>query len=201
MKRALTAAVVAALALTWHPAAAAAKPPAPDGAHVKAPAGTDRRSAARSDEAGPRHTNPNPLLKEVLGEEDDDRADEPAAPGSLCQDFIGKPNPYRPPAPNVDAITGDAIVQAGTQTGCSTAQNETTIAVNPANPRNIVAGSNDYRLFNSREGRNDGSGLAHNRFDGGGTWENVFLPPITFMKRAKGGPSDMDFAGGPGLAV
>jgi len=201
MKRALTVVVAAALALTWHPVAAAAKPPTPDGSHAKAPAATERRAAAEDDdEDHPRHNNPNPLLKEVLGEEDEDRADEPNAPGALCQSFIGQPNPYRRPAPNVDAISNDGIVQAGTQTGCSTAHNETTIAVNPANPRNIVAGSNDYRLFNSREGRNDASGWAYTSFDGGATWTNVNLPHLTFQSGGTGVFSYFDSAGDPAIA-
>ena len=61
----------------------------------------------------------------------------------------------------MDQINGDQLVLAGTQLGCETAQNETTIAVNPSNPRNLVAGTNDYRVFNTREGRNDGSGYAY----------------------------------------
>ena len=52
---------------------------------------------------------------------------------ALCQSVIGQLNNYRDPRPNVDQINSDAVVQAGTQLGCNTAQNETTIAVNPAN--------------------------------------------------------------------
>ena len=77
---------------------------------------------------------------------------------ALCQSFIGQLNVYANPRPNVDQINGDQLVLAGTQLGCETAQNETTITVNPSNPRNLVAETNDYRVFNSREGRNDGSG-------------------------------------------
>ncbi|HVC74523.1 MAG TPA: hypothetical protein VNC85_12195, partial [Mycobacteriales bacterium] len=123
------------------------------------------RVAKDADEA--RHRVPNPLLKEVLGEEDEGEGQDDPDISALCQDFVGKPNPYRNPAPNVDQIVGDTTVTIGSQAGCSSAQNETTIAVNPANPRNIVAGTNDYRVFNSREQRNDASGWAYTTFDGG----------------------------------
>ena len=89
---------------------------------------------------------------------------------------------------------------AGTQLGCDTAQNETTIAVNPDNPRNLVAGTNDYRLFNTREGRNDGGGYAYTTFNGGRTWLNVQLPHLTYQTGATGLLSDMDSAGDPAVA-
>src|SRR6266542_1589282 len=49
----------------------------------------------------------NPLLKEVLAEEEDDRNAEDPAVSALCQSFLGKPNPYDNPAPNVDQIVND----------------------------------------------------------------------------------------------
>ena len=119
---------------------------------------------------------------------------------ALCTSYLGAPNPYGNPAPNVDAIVGDTIVQVGSQTGCASAQNETTVAVNPANPRNLVAGSNDYRLFNSRENRNDSYGFAYTSMDGGRTWTNVALPHLTFQTGAAGALSDMDAAGDPAIA-
>jgi hypothetical protein len=109
-------------------------------------------------------------------------------------------NNYRNPFPNVDQINGDSIVSAGSQTGCDSAQNETTIAVNPWNPWNLVAGTNDYRVFNTREGRNDGSGWAYTTFDGGRTWKNIQLPHLTFQTGATGALSDMDSAGDPAVA-
>jgi len=119
---------------------------------------------------------------------------------ALCQSYIGNPNPYANPAPNVDAIVGDTIVPVGTQTGCSSAQNETTIDVNPSNPKNLVAGANDYRIFNTRENRNDTSGWAYTSFNGGTTWANVQLPHLTFQTGATGALSDMDAAGDPAVA-
>jgi hypothetical protein len=119
---------------------------------------------------------------------------------ALCQSLIGQLHVYHNPFPNVDQIKDDAIVQAGTQLGCNTAQNETTIAVNPWNPWNLVAGTNDYRLFNTREGRNDGSGFAYTTVDGGRTWKNVVLPHLTYQTGATGTLSDMDSAGDPAIA-
>src|SRR6185312_9252215 len=97
-------------------------------------------------------------------------------------------------------IHGDTVVGVGSQTGCYAAQNETTVAVNPENPRNLVAGSNDYRVFSSREQRNDSSGWAYTSFDGGRTWKNVQLPALTYQTGATGALTDMDSAGDPVLA-
>lgn len=145
------------------------------------------------------HTVPNPLLKEQFSNGgDDDNGDDPAV-SALCQSFLGQPSPYHAIAPNVDTINGDQTVPNGSQQGCSTAQNETTVAVNPENPRNIVAGSNDYRIFNSRENRNDASGWAYTSFDGGKTWRNVELPRLNFQTGAAAPVSFMDSAGDPSL--
>ena len=44
---------------------------------------------------------------------------------------------------NVDAIVGDPTNNSGfSNFGCATPQNETTIAVNPTNPNNLIAGAN-----------------------------------------------------------
>jgi hypothetical protein len=188
-----------ALAATGGPATAApraaAHPPTPGG---PVPAGP--RSAARAAAQAATHTVPNDLLKEQFAAgEDDDATDDPAL-SALCQEFIGKPNPYHNPAPNVDATVGDTTVQTGSQAGCNSAQNETTIAVNPYNPRNIVAGSNDYRLFNTREQRNDSGSVAATSLDGGRTWTNVVLPHLDFPTGGTGALSYMDAAGDPAVA-
>ena len=146
---------------------------------------------------------PNALLSKGEGEDpgDDDTAVslDPTL-SALCQSYIGQLNKYRNPFPNVDQIRDDTIVSAGTQLGCNSAQNETTIAVNPQNPWNLVAGTNDYRIFNTREARNDGSGWAYTTLDGGRTWKNVQLPHLTFQTGATGALSDMDSAGDPAVA-
>ncbi len=139
-------------------------------------------------------------VNQLLNGEEDEAGGTDANLSALCQSLLGAPNPYANPAPNVDAITGDTVVSAGSQTGCAAAQNETTVAVNPANPRNLVAGSNDYRVFNTRESRNDGSGWAYTSMDGGRTWANIQLPHLTFQTGASGALSDMDSAGDPAIA-
>jgi hypothetical protein len=193
----VAAITLAALVLTASPVSAspgAAERPVPTDPSPAAAGG-----AARAQAEEPEHTVPNELLKEKLAEEDEGSEPEPTQ-SALCQQFIGRPNPYRNPTPNVDAIIGDTIVQAGSQQGCSAAQNETTIAVNPINPRNIVAGSNDYRVFNSRENRNDSSGWVYTSFDGGATWTNQALPHLTFQTGGTGALSYMDAAGDPAIA-
>jgi hypothetical protein len=198
----LTSAV--AMVMTAQPATAA--PVAVRSAHSAVrpapvdPSAAPHRQASRL-EVAPRHTVPNPLLKEQFAtEEDDDNGSDPDV-SALCQSFLGHPSPYHALAPNVDTINGDTIVPVGSsQTGCSTAQNETTVAVNPANPRNIVAGSNDYRIFNTREARNDASGWAYTSFDGGRTWANVELPKLNFQTGAAAPLSYMDSAGDPSIA-
>ena len=158
--------------------------------------------------APPGHAHASPHLKHAQplrvnalldGQDEDNGAPEPSL-SALCQSYLGAPNPYGNPAPNVDAIVGDSTVLVGSQAGCAAAQNETTVAVNPANPRNLVAGSNDYRVFNSRENRNDSSGFAYTSLDGGATWTNVVLPHLTFQTGATGALSDMDSAGDPAIA-
>ena len=142
----------------------------------------------------------NPLLNTHLDEPSERFSTDAPALSSRCQGQIGQLNLYPKPAPNVDLIVKDGVVQAGSQQGCSSAQNETTIAVNPRNPRNLVAGTNDYRLYNSREGRNDGSGWAYTSFDGGASWTDKALPHLTFQTGSRGLLAQMDSAGDPAVA-
>lgn len=191
-------ALVASLTLTLAGAGSAAasglKPPPIDG---RAGAGNQANSNARAALPDQRRS---PGLKALLSEKDADRAGDDPRLSALCQEGVGKPNPYRNPAPNIDQIRGDTIVEVGTQTGCSAAQNENTIAVNPENPKNLVAGTNDYRVFNSREQRNDASGWAYTTFDGGQSWRNIQLPHLTFQTGGTGAFAQMDSAGDPVLA-
>jgi hypothetical protein len=152
-----------------------------------------------------RHARPLHATNFILNGQDDGDDDYTTivsgpSLSALCQNFIGQPNPYANPAPNVDQIVGDTVVITGSQTGCGAPQNETTIVVNPNNPNNLVGGTNDYRVFNTREGRNDGSGWAYTSFDGGATWNNIELPHLTFQTGATGALFDMDSAGDPSLA-
>ncbi|GIH17623.1 sialidase family protein [Rugosimonospora africana] len=196
----------ASAALTTHTGTGAVSAGRNGGAGAAKPApadpGTTHRARARAldDDEPSEHTVPNDLLKEQFAEgEEDEGGDEPTL-SALCQDYIGKPNPYRDPAPNLDLIKGDTVVPVGSQAGCSSAQNETTIAVNPYNPRNVVAGSNDYRIFNDREQRNDSTGVALTSFDGGRTWKDVVLPHLGYDTGATGALSYMDSAGDPAIA-
>jgi hypothetical protein len=185
----ITSAVVAALCAT---PAVAATPNGPN-----RPATTETTQQHSSKAATAKHNVPNPLLKELFAEQQaDDGADNPAL-SALCQSYLGHPTPYHAISPNVDMINGDSVVPAGSQQGCDTAQNENTISVNPANPRNLVSGTNDYRVFNTRESRNDASGYAYTSFDGGRTWRDIQLPHLTFQTGATAPLSYMDSAGDP----
>ncbi len=165
------------------------------------PRGNARARARLATDNRPLFGRNRTLKAGLAGEEegDNDTAISPTL-SALCQSLLGQPNPYANPAPNVDQIVNDTVVPVGSQAGCNPAQNETTIAVNPANPRNLVAGTNDYRLFNARENRNDGSGWAYTSFDGGQTWANVLLPGLTYQSGAASPLAVMDAAGDPVLA-
>lgn len=133
--------------------------------------------------------------------EDDASLDQPTSASGLCRSsqFVGA-NPYLPTT-NVDVIVGDPINNSGfSNFGCRTPQNETTVAVNPMNPRNIVAGANDYRTCCDFTALNDGTGFAYASFDGGSTWANVQLPGLTAETGGQGQFSQVDAAGDPALA-
>ncbi|MGH6653648.1 MAG: sialidase family protein [Actinocrinis sp.] len=180
-------------------AAQAAATGSPGGDHPmrQDPARVTARVTA--DAAARTHSTPNPLLKEqfISGTDELKEADLSA----LCQSYLAGPNPYAPLAPNVDVIHGDTVVPVGSQTGCQAAQNETSVTVDPTNPRHLVAASNDYRNFNTREQRNDASGWAYTSFDGGKSWANVLAAGMTFQTGATGQLSLSDSAGDPAIAI
>jgi len=97
-------------------------------------------------------------------------------------DNTSNANPYAPFVTNVDLIANDNYnIGAGVNQGCRTPQNETGIAVNPANPLNLVAGANDYRdccVPSAGTLRNDGDGWVYTSFDGGHSWANIKLPGL-----------------------
>jgi hypothetical protein len=80
----------------------------------------------------------------------------------------------------------------------TTAQNETPLAVNPADPQNLITGNNDWNY-------NDGCGV-NASFDGGRTWTptlpNGFIPGITKYTNdpAVAGTGIYDYAGDPAVA-
>jgi hypothetical protein len=135
-------------------------------------------------------------------EEDQEDYDTPISAAGLCRsnpfDTTGA---YGPLGTNVDAIIGDAVNNSGfSNFGCTTPQNETTIAVNPTNPKNLVAGANDYRVCCDFTGLNDGTGWAYYSLDGGTTWQNVQLPGLTAETGGAGVFQKLDSAGDPVIA-
>jgi hypothetical protein len=76
-----------------------------------------------------------------------------------------------PPSPICTAPTSSA---ANVNTDCelTAPHNETTLAVNPTNPLNIIASANDYQLITSSGGtlKETIFSRAHVTFDGGQTW-------------------------------
>ena len=113
-------------------------------------------------------------------------------------------NPYAPFVTNVNLILNDNYnIGAGVNQGCRTPQNETTIAVNPANPNNLVAGANDYRdccVVSAGTLRNDGSGWVYVSTDGGLTWANKKLPGLGSTGNPQGVFKKLTSVGDPTIA-
>jgi len=105
----------------------------------------------------------------------------------------------KPSRGEVDVINNDGVdpTTGNSNSGCGAPQNETTIAVNPRNPRNLIAGANDYRLLSPASGRLDGTGWAYSSFDGGQTWRDVLLPSLTVQTGGTGVLGQVDAAGDP----
>ena len=71
--------------------------------------------------------------------------------------------------------------------------------MNPTNPNNLIAGSNDYRVCCDFDGLNDGTGWAYYSFNGGQTWTNVQLPALTAVTGGSGTFRKLDSAGDPAI--
>jgi hypothetical protein len=106
---------------------------------------------------------------------------------------------------NVDVIGSSDVVQQGTINGTSvftcnpgkaTAQNETTIA---AHGSTLVAGANDYRLYEPSENRYDGSGGFYRSTDDGSSWHAGFLPGLVLANPTAPGPYES--AGDPAVVA
>jgi hypothetical protein len=135
--------------------------------------------------------------------EDEGELDAPDLAAGLCRSTpFNLPGTYNPLAPTeIDAIVGDAVNNSGfSNFGCTTPQNETTIAVNPTNPSNVIAGANDYRVCCDFTGLNDATGWAYSSFNGGQTWSNVQVPGLTAETGATGSMKKFDTAGDPAMA-
>jgi hypothetical protein len=135
-------------------------------------------------------------------EQDEKPLDTIGSAAGLCRSTpFNTPGTYGPLGTNVDVITGDAVNNSGfSNLGCTTPQNETTIVVNPTNPKNLIAGANDYRVCCDFTGLNDGTGWAYYSFDGGATWQNVQLPRLTAETAGTGQFKNVDSAGDPVLS-
>ena len=143
-----------------------------------------------------------PTINAPWAQEGNDVLDQPAptAAGLCRSSLFNTTNPYGATA-NVDLINGDLVNNSGfSNNGCITAQNETTVAVNPTNPLNVVAGANDYRKCCDFTGLNDGSGWAYYSRDGGATWTDVQVPGLTAGTGGQGNFKRVDSAGDPALA-
>ncbi len=135
-------------------------------------------------------------------EADQQDLDTPNAAAGLCRSAPwNSGTAYGPLGSNVDAIVGDPVNNSGfSNVTCRTPQNETTIAVNPTNSSNLVAGANDYRVCCDFTGLNDATGGAYYSFDGGATWGNVQLPGLTAETGATANMQKFDSAGDPVVA-
>jgi hypothetical protein len=130
----------------------------------------------------------------------DERAlDTPLAAAGLCRSSpFDTTVAYGSLGTNIDVIIGDVVNNSGfSNLGCTTPQNETTIAINPQNRANLIAGANDYRVCCDFTALNDGTGWAYYSFDGGATWGNVQLPGLTAETGGQGVFKKFDSAGDP----
>ena len=135
-------------------------------------------------------------------EGDDGDLDTPDAAVGLCRSAPFNTSVAYAPTSDVDAIVGDAVNNSGASNfGCRTPQNETSIAVDPGNPRHIVAGANDYRVCCDFDGLNDATAWAYTSFDGGVTWTNVQVPGLTAETGGQGQFAHVDSAGDPAMSI
>src|SRR5262245_20310715 len=135
-------------------------------------------------------------------EDDEDDFDTPDAAVALCRSTPFNTDAAYAPTSDTNAIVGDALNNSGASNlGCTTPQNETSIAVDPSNPQHLVAGANDYRVCCDFTALNDSTGWAYTSFDGGATWTNVQVPGLTNETGGTGPFKKTDTAGDPALAI
>lgn len=143
----------------------------------------------------------------------DEQAGERHDPGAGIRYPMAQRNGLRMSRPlafptNVNVMSKKDVVQQETINGtkvftCNpgkqTAQNEFSVAVNPSDPNNLVAGANDYRLHEASENRYDGSGGFYRSINGGKSWTAGFLPGLVRGNAAAPGPYQS--AGDPAIAA
>ena len=134
--------------------------------------------------------------------DDEEELEPPDAAVALCRSTPwSTPGAYAPTT-NIDVIHNDPVNNSGASNfGCFTPQNETAIAVDPGNPRHLVAGANDYRPCCDFTGLNDGTGWAYVSTDGGANWVNVQVPGLTAQTGGQGQFAHVDSAGDPALSI
>jgi hypothetical protein len=101
--------------------------------------------------------------------------------GPLTQEGDGTvgESAYKNPSSPICATTTSSAANVSTDCEGNAPHNETTIAVNPTNPLNMIGSANDYQLrLSSGGGINETAySRAHVTFDGGKTWTSY---PIRF---------------------
>ena len=133
--------------------------------------------------------------------DDENDLDTPDAAVALCRSAPFNTTAAYAATSDVNAIVGDALNNSGASNlGCSTPQNETSIAVDPTNPMHLVAGANDYRVCCDFTALNDSTAWAYTSFDGGTTWTNVQVPGLTAETGGQGQFAKADSAGDPAMA-
>jgi hypothetical protein len=85
-----------------------------------------------------------------------------------------------------------SVVNVNTDTDLTAPHNETTIAVNPTNPLNLIGSAGDYQSIFNSSGQIVGATVyprAHVTFDGGQTWNDYVVPFNTNLYTVCGDPA------------
>ncbi len=96
---------------------------------------------------------------------------------------------FKNPSSPICATTTSTAANVNTDCELTAPHNETTLAVNPTNPLNIIASANDYQLITSSGGtiKETIFSRAHVTFDGGKTWTTYPIFDKNYM--ATGDPA------------